>query len=100
MHGSIVSFGQWVTERDIPWPSLDEEHQDFLLGDYVLDLHDEDDQGLLQRARDTVAALQKVFPRRKYKISWAVVAGWASQRPVAQPPPMPRQLGALACWSL
>ena len=74
------------------WASLGEEHQDYILADYVLDVRDEEGEHSLQLVRDTLSGLQKLFPRRKFRTSWAVTAGWAAQRPPQQAPPMPESL--------
>jgi len=87
---ALQNFADWVAEHDVPWPGLPEEIQDFMLSDYILSLRDECEENLLQRARETVAALQKIFPRRRYTTAWHVIRGWSSQRPPQQAPPLPK----------
>lgn len=70
--------------------------QDYIVADYVLEIRDELDAAGLQLARDSVAALQKLLPRRRFRTEWAVVQGWSAECPPEQAPPCPEEL----CWAL
>jgi integrase len=88
---AMLDFGFWCRQRSLAWQSFSEEHQDYVLADYVHDLIDEGDISV-QKARDLVAGLQKIYPRRKYITSSLVVVAWAKQNPPVQAPPMPLRL--------
>ena len=66
-----------------------------ILAEYILDLRDEPTKSV-QDARITVSAIQKLWPRRKYSASWAVVAGWAREQGPREAPP----LGASLAYSM
>ena len=88
----ILEFSEWDDAHGTCWLEQPEEFQDYLLADYVMDLRDDHGTGALQHARECVAALQKVFPRRRYTTASAVIAGWSAAQPPQQAPPMPQHL--------
>ena len=87
---ALADFNEWLARHCVPWDSLNEEDQDWLLADAILDWRD--DGMSLQAARDLVSAVQKVQPRRRYLTAWRVIGGWALDRPVQSAPPLPREL--------
>lgn len=89
---AIGRFSVWCHSVSLDWNNADPEEQDWMLADYLLDVHDEDPASGLQVARDVVAAVQKLNPRRRYTVSWQVVSAWSRERPPAQAPPMPEHL--------
>jgi len=88
----ILEFSEWDESHGTCWLEQTEEFQDYLLADYVMDLRDDHGPSALQSARECVAALQKVFPRRRYTTASAVIAGWSATQPPQQAPPMPQHL--------
>ena len=87
---ALTSFQTWCSDHQLPFEDMSEEDQDWLLGDYILHLRDEDFP--LQHARDVVSALQEQYPRRRFTTAWKVVNGWARERPPEQAPPLPQDV--------
>jgi integrase len=85
------AFAEWLAAHAVDFAGLSEEVQDYVLGDYVLDMSDEGTP--LQRLRDTVAAAQKRYGgRRKYRTTAAVIEGLNRGHVVHQAAPFPQDL--------
>ena len=93
-----AKFDAKLAELNIgDWYSLLEERQDFWLADLLLEFRDEDPGFSVANANDMVASLQKFYlSRRRYKASFAVIAGWQVLSPPVSAPPVPDV--ALYAW--
>ena len=86
-------FGVWSQAHAPAWSTMATEEQDLWLAEYILDTRDEG--AGVQAARDSIAALQLLWPNRKYRLATRVVNGWATMVPPCRAPPVDRA-GALA----
>jgi len=84
-------LAEWCSQHNAAFADLNEEEQDWLLGDYLMDLR-ESESSSVQDGRYCLAAAQKEFPRRTFKIAWKVLSAWQSEDPPVQAPPMPEDL--------
>ena len=90
-HLALSLLADWCSLHRVSWAVLSEEEQDWLLADYVMDLR-EAEAHTVQDARYCLAAAQKEFPRRTFKIAWKVLGAWQCEHPPVQAPPMPEDL--------
>ena len=85
---ALESFRIECERQQVVFGELSEEEQDWIAAEYLLELRDQEP---LQRQRGAVliAALTKVCPTRRYKISRKVLDAWSRELPVKQAPACP-----------
>ena len=89
-HAAATLFGSWCATQGLNFDPLPLDEQDLALGDYGLDLRQQDLP--LQNFRDAVAAVQKRFSGRTFKTAWKVITNWQKEKPPHQVPPMSQDI--------
>lgn len=87
---ALTRLSNEVTEQDLVWTNIIEEEQDLFLAEWLLDGYE---AGLGKAEFGwALAAVQKVFPRLRLKISWKVFDIWGQLQPPIQVPAAPPEL--------
>lgn len=87
---ALALFDEWCAALDFGWRAMPAEEEDWVAAEYVLHLFDDD--APVTVARDAVASMRKMSPRRRYATAWRVVPGWAARTLPTRAPPISARL--------
>jgi integrase len=96
---ALEDFKTDLDDRQIPWASFSESHQDEWLAEHVLEAKE---AGVSrQRMQILCAALHKIHPRQNFVTTRKVLEVWKHEEPIRQAPACPEEIAyALAAAAL
>lgn len=97
---ALEMFQRELRGRGRELTEMTEEEVDYALADHLIDLHEAyNDASRLGHAGLLVAAVGKVLPRLRLKVSWKVLDAWRVRVPPRQAPTFPPELAfAIVTW--
>eukprot|EP00974_Lingulodinium_polyedra_P100201 9706327-Lingulodinium_polyedra.AAC.1 len=94
--GALAAFGGWLAARRLRWAVLGHSDRDALVAIYALEQLEADEEGLpYQSIADLIAAIQRLDPYVRFKLSWKVLEAKRADYPVVQALPLPAE----AAWA-
>ena len=91
---ALNAFRSDLAQARVRWPRFTLEEKDTFLAQYVDDKLDEGESH--QAMVCLAAALQKVSPADRLRVTWKILDAWRVERPVRQAPACPAEV----CWAL
>lgn len=87
---ALLSLSSDLDTSNVDWFALTEEQQDEYLAEWILDGYENEEPK--SHFALALSALQKIYPRARFKTSWKVLDVWSSHLPVRQAPAAPPEL--------